>query len=215
MAASLEFPARLAGLAMRPLPAAALRPLLDLGLALVTRRHPNLIERLKAMAPAKVIIEPADLPHRFLLALAEDGVRLSLAGPEDEAVATVRGTLASLIDLMEGRIDGDTLFFNRALTVTGDTTIVVALRNIFDGADLDIVADVLSFLGPFARPAGRAIAALDDFAKRVEREIKAFHDAQHGRDVEAEQDRLKGELADLKARLARLESRRPGAGSGA
>jgi predicted lipid carrier protein YhbT len=210
----LELPARLAGLAMRPMPAKALEPILGLAMRLIERRHPRLIERLAELAPARVIIEPKDTNHRFLIDISENEapVRLMLAHEDDEAQATISGKLATLIDLMEGRIDGDSLFFTRELTVTGDTALIVALRNTLDGEEISLLDDVLAFLGPFAQPAARLIALADDVAKRLavraHEGLRSLHNLAHdNHDPEAESEQLHSELDHLKARLAKLEAR--------
>ena len=210
----LELPARLAGLAMRPMPAKALEPLLGLAMRLVERRHPHLIERLAELAPARMIIEPRDTNHRFLIDISENEtpVRLMLAHEDDEAQATISGRLATLIDLMEGRIDGDSLFFTRELTVTGDTALIVALRNTLDGEEISLLDDVLAFLGPFAEPAARLVALADDVAKRVAvRALEGLHSlhnqAHDNHDPEAEVNALHTEIDTLKTRLAKLETR--------
>lgn len=210
----LELPARLAGLAMRPMPERALEPLLGLVMRLVERRHPRLIERLAELAPARIIIEPRDTSHRFLIDLSESDapVRLMLAQEDDEAQATISGRLATLIDLMEGRIDGDSLFFTRELTVTGDTALIVALRNTLDGEEISLLDDVLAFLGPFAQPAARLVAVADDVAKRLAIKahdgLRALHNLAHdNRDPLSEAEALRSEIAALKTRLAKLETR--------
>ncbi|MBF0167219.1 MAG: SCP2 sterol-binding domain-containing protein [Alphaproteobacteria bacterium] len=210
----LELPARLAGLALRPMPPQVLEPLLGLAMRLALRRHPRLIERLAELAPARIIIEPRDTRHRFLIDLSEGDapVRLMLAQEDDEAQATISGRLAALIDLMEGRIDGDSLFFTRDLSVTGDTALIVALRNTLDGEEISLLDDVLAFLGPFAPTAARLIGLADDAAKRLAAKagesLQALHAMAHGRhDPEAEAEALRQEVAALKSRLSKLESR--------
>lgn len=106
----------------------------------------------------------------------------------------MRGHFGALLDLAEGRIDGDALFFRRDLTIAGDTGIVVALRNALDGEDIDILAELDAALGPLGRfgpmarrhaarvadaldgvravllrPAERRIGALEQRLARVER----------------------------------------------
>jgi predicted lipid carrier protein YhbT len=210
----LELPARLAGLALRPMPSGALEPLLGLAMRLLERRHPRLIERLAELAPARVIIEPRDTNHRFLIDISENDspVRLMLAHADDEAEATISGRLATLIDLMEGRIDGDSLFFTRELTVTGDTALIVALRNTLDGEEISLLDDVLAFLGPFAQPTARLIALADDVAKRLavraQEGLHSLHNLAHdNHDPEAEVNALHSEIDSLKTRLAKLETR--------
>lgn len=65
--------------------------------------------------------------------------------------ARIAGTFLSLLDLLECRTDGDSLFFNRSLTVEGDTEAVVALRNALDSIDGNIVDDIASVFGFPAR----------------------------------------------------------------
>ncbi|MCP5366376.1 MAG: SCP2 sterol-binding domain-containing protein [Hyphomicrobiales bacterium] len=149
---------------MRPLPLAPLRRAVALAMAAVNRRHPDLFERLAGLEDPVFLIDPADLPLAFLLRPragggVAGGAAMEVVGEGGLAdapppTATIRGPLLDLIDLLEGRIDGDALFFNRVLTVEGDTEAVVALRNAVDGAGIDLRADLLAALGPLAGPAG-------------------------------------------------------------
>src|SRR5690606_37921138 len=72
------------------------------------------------------------------------------------ARAVIRADFPTLLQLLEGRIDGDALLFSRDLAVEGDMEVVVALRNALDGAGIDLVADLASLFGPFAAPAESA-----------------------------------------------------------
>lgn len=73
-------------------------------------------------------IEVADLGLRWVLEV--DGTRLRTTdGP---AEATVRGSAADLL-LLAGRLeDADTLFFQRALVLTGDTELGLTARNLLE-----------------------------------------------------------------------------------
>ncbi len=165
-------PVLLAGFALRPLPPFMLRPALDLAMAAIRRRHADVFERLDGLDPI-FLIDPVDLPFVFRLRLDGTVPRLDAlkngdeSGPEPTAV--IRGSLLSLIALLEGRIDGDALFFSRDLAIEGDTGAVVALRNAVDGAEIDLIEDLVSNLGPFAGPSRRAIeAARSLFGKMAE-----------------------------------------------
>lgn len=68
----------------------------------------------------------------------------------------------SLIDLVEGRVDGDALFFSRKLHISGDTEAVVALRNIVDGAEIDLVSDFASAFGMFSGPAEQILRRISE-----------------------------------------------------
>jgi len=126
-------------------------------LRLLADRHPRAFEALREMPDARVLIEPVDAPVALLMRV---GPELSLhALPrgadglgEAAADAIVKGPYEKLLDLLEGRIDGDALFFRRELSISGDTALILALRNTLDGEDeMDLVADAASVAGPLAR----------------------------------------------------------------
>jgi predicted lipid carrier protein YhbT len=150
-------PVLLLGLAVRPLPLAPLQPLLGAAMAAVTRKYPNIFERLSGLDNTRFLIDPTDLPFGFLL--VADGsapqLRAVRSGQDHDVAATIRGPLVTLIDMLEGKIDGDAQFFSRALVVEGDTEAVVALRNAVDGSEIDLFRDAMDKLGIFAGPAQR------------------------------------------------------------
>jgi len=148
-------PVLFAGMALRALPVFPLQPLLTLAMLAVRRRHPDLFSRLSGLEDATILIDPVDLPFVFHLRPHPESPELSIARSADDgdATATIRGGLMALIDLLEGRLDGDALFFSRDLTILGDTEAVVALRNAIDAAEIDLTRDILSQLGLFSGPA--------------------------------------------------------------
>lgn len=151
-------PVLLAGLLARPLPPQMLQPVLDAAFAVLNRRHPDLFERLSCLTEPLFLIDPTDLPLVFLLDADPNHPRLTAARESDgRAAATIRGPLLTLIDLLEGRMDGDALFFSRALSIEGDTEAVVALRNAVDDAGIDLRGDILASIGPLGRPARHAL----------------------------------------------------------
>jgi len=158
--------ARLALAAALPLPTGVLQPALDVMVSVLRRQHPGAFQRLTELPDAEVLIDPVDLPMAFVMRLGPKGMRLRLAHRHAAAAdAVIRGSLAHLLDLLEGRTDGDALFFSRDLSIEGDTAAVVALRNAVDGEDIDLAADLAAVLGPFARllsPARRAALRLQD-----------------------------------------------------
>lgn len=201
-------PVLIAGLALRPLPAAALQPAVDLGFGLLRRRHPKLFARLGAQAGTRFLIEPVDLPLRFLLITdpAAPALRVLGAGVAAEAAAIIRGPLAVLIDLLEGRLDGDALFFARELVIEGDTEAVVALRNAVDGAGIDLVADLLAPLGPLAAPAARLVRAARRVAATAAADVERLRAAAI-QPALARADRDAARIKALESRLAELERR--------
>ena len=160
-------PVLLAGLPLRPFSPKFVQPVLNLLMSAIHRRHPDVFERLEAIAEPVFVIDPTDLPFVFLLQAKASAPRLQALvrgdAALDTATATIHGPLLTLLTLLEGNIDGDALFFSRDLTIEGDTEAVVALRNAVDGAEVDLIGDVLSLVGPMAVPARRSL----DLASRV------------------------------------------------
>lgn len=174
-------PVRLAGLAARPLPPVLLRPGLAVAMRLMARRHPGLFERLAGLGARRFLIDPVDLPFAFLLETGSGAPRLSAladrAKGDAGATAIIRGSLLRLVDLLEGRVDGDALFFTRDLTIEGETEAVVALRNAIDAAEIDIRADLLSPLGPLAAPARRLLDRAESLATRAVQDLEKLRQA--------------------------------------
>jgi predicted lipid carrier protein YhbT len=152
-------PAVAASFLARLVPPMLMRPAFAFVMGVMRWRHPGVFGRLGPAAGALVVIEPTDLPVSFALELRPAGPVLRLATNRDrgQATATVRGPLAILIALVEGRVDGDALFFSRELAIAGDTEPVVALRNALDGEEIDLIEDILAPLGPLSGPAARAL----------------------------------------------------------
>ena len=190
--------ARVALTAAGPLPPAMLQPALDLVVRVLERRHGGAFERLRELDDADILVDPIDLPLAFRLELGRSGVALRLVRRDGaaETSATIRGTFAHLLDLLEGRIDGDALFFSRDLTIAGDTAVVVALRNAVDGEDIDLAADVAALLGPF----GRLLPPAREAAARAVRGLSGLHEAL----LEPALRRVDG----VERRVNRLEGRR-------
>jgi predicted lipid carrier protein YhbT len=174
-------PILILGFAMRPLPLAPLRAGAALAMEAMLRRHRSVFERLIDLPNPVYLVEPIDLPFRFLLdtALPKPGLRVlgEEEEPAKEPAATIRGSLPVLVDLLEGRIDGDALFFSRDLSVEGDMAAVVALRNAVDGADIALMDDLLRPLGPLGAPARTIIDAGGALYRRAERDLETLRAA--------------------------------------
>ncbi len=172
-------PVLLGGLLLAPIPDVVLRPLLRAVMASVTKQHPGMFERLDSHADTIFLIDPVDLPIRFLLKADAEQPKLTIAREADvsRATAAIHGSLLALIDLLEGRVDGDALFFSRRLLIEGDTEAVVALRNAVDGEEIDIIDDILVRAGPLARPARRAAKVALRLARRAGADMAMLQDA--------------------------------------
>lgn len=188
-------PALVGGLLLRPLPPALLRRLARPVLARAARRlGPRLDNRLDGVT-GRVAVLPAGFPVALMVDLAAGSVALDLADPEAPADAVVRAPAEVLLALLDpaGDLDGDAGFFSRALTIEGDTGLVMALRYALEDGGVD-TALILSLLPVPLRP----------LAGRMQR----LH-AATGRDLATLQQAmlapLRGDLARQEARLDRLE----------
>jgi O2-independent ubiquinone biosynthesis accessory factor UbiT len=170
-------PVPLAKEAMRILPPRLLSPLIGVLMQRMRRRHPQMFRNLARLDTAVIHVEPADLPHRFALTIGvpEPGLEL-LEGEAGTPDAFIRAPLETLLDMLEGREDGDTLFFARGITVTGDTSVIVALRNTLDREEINLLDDVMSFFGPFALPATKAVSLMDRLVRQAREKITVLHD---------------------------------------
>lgn len=172
-------PVLLLGMALRPVRPALLQPVFDAMLKVVRKRHPDILERMEPYAGCAVCIDPVDLPFVIVLEPNPADPHLTVRKDVDpaEIAATIRGPLETLIALAEGKVDGDALFFSRQLLIEGDTEVVVALRNAIDGAGIDLVEDLTSVLGPFARPARRVAGAALEAVHRVRSNVETLRQA--------------------------------------
>lgn len=151
----------LLGAALRPLPLAPLQPVLALLLRAVVRQHPRIFHRLGEHAGRRFGLDPADLPFALVLAprAGSPSIRAVRVLPERGLDARISGPILGLVDLAEGRVDGDALFFARTLVVEGDMAAVVALRNAIDAAGIDLAGDLAAALGPLGPVAAQMLRA--------------------------------------------------------
>ncbi len=151
--------------ALRPLPTAPLQRLLQHLTDSIVARHPALLDRLGADGARRFGIDPLDLPFALVMAARDGAVRVSVVPRLDDEIldASIRGNLLALLDLIEGRDDGDALYFSRDLTIEGDIGAVLALRNAIDNAELDLpheAAQLMQPLSGLAEPVLRTAATL-------------------------------------------------------
>ncbi|HEY9079863.1 ubiquinone anaerobic biosynthesis accessory factor UbiT [Magnetovibrio sp.] len=196
-------PVLIGGLFARPLPPSLLQPALNSAMAAIARSHPGLFERLSQLGAPVYLIDPVDLPLAFILTTDADKPRVKAvkSGEGTEVRATIRGPLLTLIDLLEGNIDGDALFFSRDLVIEGDTEAVVALRNAVDGVEVDLVAELTAAFGPLARPVRGLARFGQGLFRRAADDLAILHGAlvaptQRRVDVQA------AKIRELEARLA-------------
>ncbi len=206
-----HLPTPLARAAMRVIPASVLQRMIDALMRGMRQSHPRLFSNLERLDAAVVRIEPSDLPHNFTLAFGHGETSLTVSDSKDGACsARLKGKLAALLDLLEGRIDGDMMFFSRSIEITGDTSVMVALRNTIDREEINLLDDMTALFGPFARPARHVASLIDKVGQRMKERIQEINEERSpdAQPAKAECDALRAEVQALKTRLAKLEVRR-------
>ena len=145
--------------ALAPLPAPLLQPVLQRIVRAVAARKPELFSRLGGHSTKTFIIDPLNLPFIFLLSPDPVAPRLRAIrrGRAVQGDCRIAGSFLNLLDMVDGRLDGDALFFSRDLIIEGDTEAVVVLRNALDDLDSRMPDEIAAALG---RPATIALKAL-------------------------------------------------------
>lgn len=173
-------PVLFAGFALRPIPTALLQPFLGRAMGVMHRRHRDVFGRLESLRDTVFLIEPVDLPFRFLLrpAAPRPVLRIVAEGKDvGNPSAIIRGPLLTLIDLMEGRLDGDAMFFTRDLVIEGDTEAVLTLRNAVDSGEINLLEDMLASLGPFRPLVRRGLGVAGALFARAGHDLETLHAA--------------------------------------
>lgn len=171
----------------------------------VHRRYPDLHGRMRDSGDFSFLIDPVDFPFRFLLQFDEDAPRISVLDAADEATqadAAIRGRVSDLVGVLQGKADGDALFFSRNLVVEGNMEATLALRNAIENAEIDLS----SMLGPFGAAARAGTRAVDILAGRAARDLRAIRSMLLG-PVERECERNRIEIAELNRQLVLLRTR--------
>jgi predicted lipid carrier protein YhbT len=144
-----------------------LGPALTRSLRALARRRPGLFDRLGAFATERFFIDPVDLGFAFIV--VPDGERSTVQATGKEASSdcsvVIRGPILTLLALLDGTQDGDALFFNRVIAISGRTEAVLALRNAIEDAELT-PADLIGLSGAFGRLADAGILGSLDMARR-------------------------------------------------
>ena len=143
-------------------------PLLTLSLRSLARRRPGLFERLGEYRSACFGIDPVDLAFAFRV--IPDGPRSSVRVVSKDGTAgsdvLIRGPLLTLLSLLDGRLDGDAMFFSRIISINGRTDAVLALRNTIEDAELR-PSDLLGLHGILARCVDMGVLGALGAARRL------------------------------------------------
>ncbi len=156
--AALPHVPRMLAVAMRPLPLLPLSVALGAVARRMTRSHPAMLRRLGDHGGRRFLIDPVDLPFVFLLVPSRSTVTACRRDRLPAHDARLAGPLSAFLAMLHGAEDGDALFFSRDLTIEGDTSAVLALRNAIDDAELDLSAELSAAGGRFGGLIRQALA---------------------------------------------------------
>ena len=159
-ASSSQLPAipPLLALAMRPLPLLPLQLVLSGFAQRIFRHNPQIFDRLGEHRRVRFGIKPTDLPFAFVIEAVSPFLTVVRELPEDVG-CRISSSLANLLALAEGKVDGDALMFSRELVIEGNVEAVLALRNTIDDAQLDLPSELSSLFGPLQGPARQVLEA--------------------------------------------------------
>lgn len=153
-----------------PLPLFPLQPILARIVRRIAAENPSMFNRLGPWVGADFIIDPVNLP--FALHLRPDRDRPLLRAVSRRAlpphVAHISGRFLDLLELIDADLDGDALFFSRALVIEGNTEAVVSLRNALDDIDGSVAERVAGMFGPPGRAVLAALRRAGERARAAE-----------------------------------------------
>lgn len=133
-----------------PIPLPLINYVLNRTIVKIIRNYPSLFNRLSGHHHKTFLIEITNLSFDLIL-------RPNPASPHLNAIrkkagfyadATISGSFLTLIGMIDGRFDGDALFFTRDLQISGDTEAIVCLRNALDDIDGSVASEAASYFGP-------------------------------------------------------------------
>lgn len=139
--------------ALTPLPLMLMQHLLGRTVRRIARNRPELFNRIGPHKHKSFLIDPVNMPFAFMLYPDPDKPRLKAARRSNipDYDARIAGSFLTLLDMVDGRLDGDALFFSRDLVVEGDTEATVCLRNALDDLEGSIADDIAAMFGPPGR----------------------------------------------------------------
>lgn len=144
-------PTQLRPLLAPPLPLPLVQLCLNRIAQRAVQRHKKIFARLAAHSQTTYLVDPTDLS--FVISLRLDSQHPQIRAHHRQHLpphqARISGTLRNLMRLIEGELDGDALFFSRALKVEGDTAAIVVLRNALDNMEGNFFDDTADTCGPF------------------------------------------------------------------
>ncbi|MBK7362535.1 MAG: SCP2 sterol-binding domain-containing protein [Micavibrio sp.] len=138
---------------LAPVPLPIIQPVLKHIVTSIATHRPELFARLGPHKNTVFLIDPINLP--FILRLHPNPQKPSLTAHrrwgKQAGGARIAGSFLTLLNMIDGKLDGDALFFSRDLAVEGDTEAIVCLRNTLDDMEGSVIMDTAGLFGPPGR----------------------------------------------------------------
>ena len=124
---------QLAALALARTPNAVVAPLLERALGHFFKEE-LAAGALDFLADRSLHIHVSDLQLQFCVSLRQGHLQVTL--PAAAGDASIRASSNDFILMINGRVDPDTLFFQRRLLMSGDTEMALQVKNLLDTIEL-------------------------------------------------------------------------------
>lgn len=159
-------------LAVRATPLPLLNLILTRVIKKITHKRPLIFARLQGHHHKLFVISITNLALHLVLKPNPSSPRLRAYRNTDKIIhdARIAGTFLTLLGMVDGKYDGDALFFTRDLQVSGDTEAIVCLRNALDdmeGSVAEDTAECFGALGFHLLNIIRGISTFDDHSKET------------------------------------------------
>lgn len=159
---------RLLRLILASVPLIVIQPVLYRIIHQIALQRPELFNRIGPHKDKLFLIDPVNLPFAFVLRPNPDNLSLHAHRrcnlPQTQA--RIAGTFLTLLDMVDGQLDGDALFFTRRLVVEGDTEAVVCLRNAIDDIEGSIAENTAALFGLSGRNALKILRKARDHGRK-------------------------------------------------
>lgn len=198
--------ASLTALFIAQLPIPLLKGLAHAAASLIDRYHPGLGERLAEAEGSRFHFQLVDCPFDGSICVENGRLQIDVLSKEAQASAdvVVKGRLEALLDLMQGRYDGDALFFTREIETRGDTGALLSLRNALENEEIDLVLLASRASGPFAPLVRALVSHLSRRATQTVAQLEGIFSARLQPFMLA-QRALDRRLSDIEQRLGPIE----------
>ncbi|MGV3278801.1 SCP2 domain-containing protein [Rickettsiales bacterium LUAb2] len=204
----------LLGLGLKKVPTPLIQFFLTYSLKKMHTKYIRIFEKVGESNENSYLIIPTDVPFNFYLVIDKLAPSLTLVEKEDttiEASATIKASLENLLQMFEGKLDGDAAFFSKDLIIEGSTAAIVALRNAVDGEDINIINDLSDNLGIFSKIVQKlcfwgvsSYNKINDSILLLQESLLNEYSNKTNRNIK-EINSLKSELAELRSNLLHKE----------